>query len=108
MTGFFVSGALHALTMPLNLEELKPIRYASFFWIQGGLVVAESLACRAIPPQYSRRVKPFWMEACLSLTRLAWVMGSLYYTVPIIEDELIKVSRVMGLRPVLLFTPPDR
>ncbi len=58
--------------------------------------------------QGDKRSKPrqSWIRWGMSGVRLVWVVGVLYLTGPLIVDELTRLSRVMGLRPTVLFTIP--
>ncbi len=55
--------------------------------------------------QGSGRLKPRarWMRLGVRLVRLGWSTGIFYLTMPIGSDELTKVTRILGLRPVMLF-----
>jgi hypothetical protein len=52
------------------------------------------------------KLRSLWVRSGLVGARLVWTFGTLYFTVPVIADELTKVSRLMGLRPVLLIPVP--
>ena len=106
LIAFGISGALHAATLPIGLEGVSPMRYASFFWIQGILVVFEALVSHVPKAVIAAEVQARGMRVGLIVMRLVWVVGTFYYTAPIIVDELTKVSRAMGKRPVFLFTLP--
>ena len=104
LVAFGVSGGLHAATLPTGLEGLSPTRYAAFFWIQGALVVAEVLVSHFAKSAIAVEAQPRVVRAfLLVVTRLVWVLGTLYYTAPMIIDELTKISRAMRKRPVFLF-----
>jgi len=102
---FFLSGALHAATLPFGVPGLSPLRYAAFFFIQGVCVLVEVLVEQMFG---GRMLKPKgrYMRVVLGFVRSGWVVGVLYATAPLIADELTKVSRVMGLRSTVLFPVP--
>jgi hypothetical protein len=104
---FALSGVLHAVTLPRDMPEVSPLRYAVFFWIQGLCVLLEIFASRCVSKV--ERVtgrRPLWVENCLMVVRVGWTVLVLYNTVPLIEGELVKVSLRMGDRPVILFPSP--
>jgi hypothetical protein len=107
LIAFGISGALHAATLPVGLEGVSPMRYASFFWIQGTLVVFEVLVSHIAKAVIAAEVQARGMRVgLLMVMRLVWVVRTFYYTAPIIVDELTKVSRAIRKRPVFLFTLP--
>ena len=53
-------------------------------------------------------LKSFWVTGMLSAIRLTWVILVLYHTVPIIQDEVTRVSRIFGLQPVYLISMPKQ
>jgi hypothetical protein len=106
VVAFLLSGVIHAASLPHNIPGVSPLRYASFFWIQGACVLGEVIVKHAL--QGSGRLKPRaqWMRWGLGLVGLGWTVGILYLTMPVIADELTKVTRIFGLRPVVLFPLP--
>jgi uncharacterized membrane protein len=105
VVAFFVSGVLHAASLPFNIPGVSPLRYAAFFWIQGVGVLAEVVVehvLRGILKQ-----KTWWMGWGASVMRLVWTIAVLYTTVPIFADEFTSVTRIMGLRPTLLLPLPQ-
>lgn len=87
---FFLSGVLHALTLPLDIPDASPLRYAGFFWIQGLCVLTEVSAEYTIGNWEKDR--PVWTNRCIGLVRTVWVLGVMYYTAPLINGELVKVA----------------
>ncbi len=104
VVAFLLSGVIHAASLPHNIPGVSPLRYASFFWIQGACVLGEVIVKHAL--QGSGRLKPRarWMRRGLGLVGLGWTVGILYLT--IIADELTKVTRIFGPRPVVVFPSP--
>lgn len=103
IVAFLLSGVIHAASLPRSIPGISPLRYASFLWIQGACVLGEVIVEHVL--QGSERLKPRarWMRWGLGLARLGWTVGVLYLTVPVIADELTKVTRIFGLRQVVLF-----
>lgn len=100
---FVISGALHAATLPREgIKGLDPFRYALFFWMQAGFVLIETVASRVLESLNPKAQRIAVQRGCLSVLRLFWTISVLYYTVPIIEDEVIKVSRIVGLKKPLV------
>ncbi|PMD47726.1 hypothetical protein L207DRAFT_607219 [Hyaloscypha variabilis F] len=62
VVAFLLSGVIHAATLPHNIPGASPLRYASFFWIQGACVLGEVIMEHAL--QGSGRLKPRarWMR----------------------------------------------
>lgn len=107
IVAFVLSGALHAATLPRNLANASPLRYASFFWIHGVCVLIEAILERTIERNISKKSSTFWTRSCVTIARLVWTLGILYYTAPVIADELTNLTRrskMFGLRPVLLLS----
>lgn len=103
---FLISGAFHASTLPPDIPDASPLRYAYFFWIQGACVVFEVLASRVMKAIIGPSEKSDMLKTCLGILRVAWTGSVLYYTAPLIVDELVRVARKMGNRPVFLFPVP--
>lgn len=98
---FFLSGALHALTLPRGSRGASPLRYGGFFWIQCACVVIEAIVEHMVGNM--ERFKPSWIRRCVGLVRIAWVLGVMYNTVPVIFGELVKVAMSV---PVFFFPEP--
>jgi len=105
---FILSGAIHAASLPRNIPNVSPLRYASFFWIQGACVLVEIALEQVLVLQGSGELRPLWVRSCLAVARLAWTVGILYFTVPVGADELMKVARIVGPPPVFLFPLPKK
>jgi hypothetical protein len=103
---FLISGAFHASTLPPDIPDASPLRYAYFFWIQGACVLIEVLASRAMRGITGPGEKSGMLKTCLGILRVVWTGTVLYYTAPLIVDELVRVVRQMGNRPVFLFPVP--
>jgi hypothetical protein len=105
VVAFLLSGVVHAATLPHDLPGVSPLRYASFFWVQGVCVLVEVLLEQALMLHFqgSARVRPVWRRLCSGFARLVWTVAALYLTLPLIVDELTRVTRTFGLRPVFLF-----
>jgi hydrogenase-4 membrane subunit HyfE len=103
---FFISGAFHASTLPPDIPDSSPLRYAYFFLIQGACVLIEVLAGRAMKVATGPGEKSNMLKTCLGILRVAWTGTVLYYTAPLIVDELVRVSRQMVNRPVFLLPVP--
>jgi hypothetical protein len=95
VVAFLLSGVIHAASLPRNIPRVSPLRYASFFWIQGACVLSEVIVEHAL--QGSGRLKPRtrWMRLGLGLVGLGWSVGILYLTMLVIADELIKVTSIL-------------
>jgi hypothetical protein len=98
---FGISGFVHAVSLPSNIQGVSPLRYAQFFWGQSGFVLAEiavGYIFRAKEREVERR---FVRKIALRTLRLVWTLGVLYYTLPVVLDQLVGVTRIMGLSPVI-------
>jgi hypothetical protein len=102
---FFVSGVLHAATLPHNIRGVSPLRYATFFWIHGLCVLLEVMVEQMLGNGQLKQ-RAWWRRYGAGIMRLLWTVVVLYVTVPIVADELTKVSRVIGLRPTVLLPLP--
>jgi hypothetical protein len=107
VVAFFLSGMLHAATLPRDMPSVSPLRYAAFFWVQGACVLVEAIVVKVSTRTKSKRSMPFWMISCLGVARLAWTVVILFYTLPVLFNELTKVLRMYGLRPVFLLSLPE-
>jgi hypothetical protein len=101
---FFLSGALHAATLPPNMPNISPFRYASFFWLNGICVEVELLASQAFKRFDLNRQA--WIKNILMGVRVVWTCSVLYVTGPLLADEVTKISLELGTAPVLLFPAP--
>jgi hypothetical protein len=109
VVAFAISGVLHAFSLPRNMPEVNSLRYASFFWIQGACVVLEIIASRWVASVKSvNGTRLPWIEKCLVVVRVGWTVFVLYNTVPLIENELVKVSLRMRRVPIVLFPSPRK
>lgn len=106
VVAFFLSGALHALTLPRDNPDSSPLRYGGFLWIQGVCVVVEAMAEHVLGN--TKRVRPLWMRRGIGLVRTVWVVGVMYSTVPLILGELEKISSGTESGPVFLFPTPQK
>ncbi|PVH82036.1 hypothetical protein DL98DRAFT_587045 [Cadophora sp. DSE1049] len=104
---FTISSALHSATLPRNIPNVSAMRYASFFWMNGACVLYEIILVRAAALLDLNGPRPLWASIGLAFLRVVWVGTVLYHTVPVIEDELTRVSRIFGLRPVLFLALPE-
>ncbi|CZR64020.1 uncharacterized protein PAC_13917 [Phialocephala subalpina] len=104
---FTISSFLHVSTFPdassPGFTGLDPMRYTVFFWIQGALVIVETIVSSALECILPTRSRVWQQRTVLGVARLGWIVGCMYWTAPLIVDELTKVSRGFGLRsPVVL------
>jgi len=106
VVAFLLSGVIHAASLPHNIQGVSPLRYASFFWIQGACILGEVIVEHALRGSGRLMPRARWMRWGLGLVRLGWTVGILYLTMPVIADELTKVTRIFGLKPVVLFPLP--
>lgn len=106
VVAFLLSGVIHAASLPHNIPGVSPLRYAFFFWIQGACVLGEVIVEHALQGSGWLKPRAQWMRWGLGLVGLGWTVGILYLTMPVIADELTKVTRIYGLRPVVLFPLP--
>jgi len=104
VVAFFVSGVLHAAALPFNVPGVSPLKYASFFWIQGVCVLAEVSVEHVL--RGTLKQKTWWMGRGASVVRLVWTVAILYTTVPIVADQITGVMKIMGLRQTLLLPLP--
>ncbi|KAI9050635.1 hypothetical protein LZ554_005794 [Drepanopeziza brunnea f. sp. 'monogermtubi'] len=104
---FAISGILHAAALPSGVPDISHLRYASFFWVQGACVLYEIALAKAASGLGFGGPKPGWLRLALAAARIAWTALVLYHTVPVLEDELTRVSRILGLRPLWLMTLPE-
>lgn len=102
---FFISGVLHAATLPRNIYSVSPLRYASFFWIQGVCVLLEVMVEQMLGDGKLKQ-RAWWKRYGAGIIRLLWTVVVLYVTVPVVADELTRVLRVMGLKPTVLLPLP--
>ena len=91
---FFLSGILHAMTLPRDIHDASPLRYAGFFWIQGLCVLAEVFA--EYITSNGEKARP--VNGCIALLRTLWVLGVMYFTAPLINGELVKVAVRTGVQ----------
>jgi hypothetical protein len=103
---FLLSGVLHAATLPFHITGVNPLRYATFFWIQGICVLLEVFVEAVLLGSMKLKQKVWWRRYGTGILRLLWTAAILYLTVPILADELITLSRAMGLRPTVLIPLP--
>ncbi|KAH8777115.1 hypothetical protein F5882DRAFT_502855 [Hyaloscypha sp. PMI_1271] len=102
---FFISGVLHAASLPRNMYRVSPLRYASFFWIQGVCVLLEVMVEQMLGDRQLKQ-RAWWKRYGAGIIRLLWTVVVLYVTVPVVADELTRVLRVMGLKPTVLLPMP--
>jgi hypothetical protein len=102
---FFISGVFHAASLPRNIYRVSPLRYASFFWIQGVCVLLEVMVEQVLGDRQLKQ-RAWWKRYGAGIIRLLWTVVVLYVTVPVIADELTRVLRVMGLKPTVLLPLP--
>ncbi|CAL3967942.1 unnamed protein product [Diplocarpon coronariae] len=95
---FAISSALHSATLPSGVPGISPLRYASFFWVQGACVLYEMALVKAAGRLGLMGPRPDWLELALALARTVWTGFVLYHTVPVVEDEL---TRKVVRRPEL-------
>ena len=81
---------MHALSLPPDIPDVSPLRYAGFFWIQGACVVVEVLVGGMVLD--SGEVRSPRTRRWVSLVRFVWVVGVMYYSTPLINSELVKVG----------------
>lgn len=96
---FFLSGVLHAATLPFDIPGLSPLRYAAFFWIHGVCVLLEVFVEYVLRGNRKFKLGGY----AIGCVRLVWTLGVLYITAPLGVDELTRVTRRMGLRPTVVF-----
>lgn len=110
MVAFAVSSVLQVLMLQPAADTaflgMNRLRYASFFWIHGGLISVETIASNFFESLYPQRSRTRIQKLILGLTRLMWVGGVMYLTAPLIVDEATKVSRTFGLRQPYLVKLP--
>jgi hypothetical protein len=99
---FFLSGVLHAATLPLNIPGLSPLKYASFFWIQGVCVLIEVMAEKVLGEE-ELKLSGKGMRWGVGAVRVVWTVSVLLMTATLGVDELTRVTRIMGLRPTVVF-----
>ncbi|KAH7317781.1 hypothetical protein BKA65DRAFT_599769 [Rhexocercosporidium sp. MPI-PUGE-AT-0058] len=104
---FGLSGALQSNTLPRNMSNISPLRYASFFWIHGACVLYEIIVVRAAAMLGLNGPRPLWASTALAFARVAWTGIVLYHTLPVIQDELTRISRIFGLRTIYLLSLPE-
>jgi hypothetical protein len=81
---------MHALTLPRDIPDVSPLRYAGFFWIQGACVLVEvSVGGMAFD---SGEVRSPQTRRWVSLARCVWVVGVMFYSAPLINGELVKAG----------------
>jgi hypothetical protein len=100
---FFLSGVLHAATLPFNIAGLSPLRYAAFFWIHGICVLIEVFVEHALRGDGRSKLRGKRWKCAIGGVRLVWTVGVLFITAPLGVDELTRVTRAMGLRPTVVF-----
>ena len=83
------------------------MRYASFFWMQGACVLYEIILVRAAILMGLNVPRQLWISIGLALVRCTWVWIVLYHTIPVVQDEMTRVSRIFGLRPVYFLSLPE-
>jgi hypothetical protein len=99
---FFLSGVLHAATLPFNIPGLSPLKYASFFWIQGVCVLIEIMSEKVLGEE-KLKLSGKGMRWGVSAMRVVWTVSVLLVTATLIVDEFTRVTRIMGLRPTVVF-----
>ncbi|KAH7386385.1 hypothetical protein BKA64DRAFT_142444 [Cadophora sp. MPI-SDFR-AT-0126] len=107
IVAFCLSSALHSASLPTDIPNVSALRYASFFWMQGACVLHEIVLVRAAALLGLDGPRPLWASIGLAVLRFFWVGLVLYHTGPVIEDELTRVSRIFGLRPVYFLALPE-
>ena len=55
LVAFFVSGVLYASTLPLDIFGIRPLRYATFFWLHGVAITVEIFLKYAIQSSGAQR-----------------------------------------------------
>ena len=100
---FFLSGVLHAATLPFNVVGLSPLKYAAFFWIHGVCVLIEVFVERALAGNERLKFMGKGSKFALSGMRAVWAVGVLFVTAPLIVNELTRVTRRMVVRPSMIF-----
>ncbi len=100
---FFLSGVLHAATLPFKIVGLSPLRYAAFFWIHGTFVLIEVFVERALGGNGRLKFKGKGSNFALAGMRAVWTIGVLFLTAPLIVNELTRVTRCLGVRPTMIF-----
>jgi len=104
---FFLSGVLHTASFPQDVPGLSAFRYGSFFWIQGLCVLFEVLVSRATHIE-SATTSDTMGEQFRKVVRTTWALGVLYFTIPVLGQEMVKLMLSMEVRPVFLFPVPSK
>ncbi|KAL5331875.1 hypothetical protein ACEPPN_001414 [Leptodophora sp. 'Broadleaf-Isolate-01'] len=104
---FGLSGALESTRLPRDMPSISPLRYASFFWIHGACVLYEIILVRGAARLGFNGPRPLWASAALACARVVWTGIVLYHTVPVVQDDLTRISRLFGLRNVYLLSLPE-
>lgn len=81
---------MHALSLPRDIPDVSPLRYAGFFWIQGACVLVEVFVESMVLD--SGEVRSAKTRRWVSLARCVWVVGVMYHSAPLINSELVKVG----------------
>ena len=108
VSAFVVSGIVHGLMFPPGFPQFRPLRAASFFWIQGCFVIFEVFCSGLFALVSPKRSRSPVVRGFLGMVRFAWVIGTMYYTAPMVIDELFRMSRLVGQRPTLFFKVPEK
>lgn len=75
-------------------------------WIQGIFVLLEVAGSRVLNSMVGSRRIPLWLVVVLGAWRVLWTGSVLWHTVPIVQDQLMRVLRMVGLKTLTLFTAP--
>ena len=104
LVAFFISGVVHSASLPFNVPDVSPLRYALFFWIQGACLLFEVSVEHML--QGTLKGRSSWMGWGARAVRLVWTITVLYTTVPMFADEMTAMVRAVGLRRSLLLPMP--
>ncbi len=110
IVAFGLSSVLHVSTLSKasDLPGLDPLQYMTFFWVQGACVLVEAIASYVMERARPKMARTKFQKEILGVLRLAWVVGVMYWTAPMIVDELTKVSRVFGVKQPMLLKLPEK
>ncbi|CZT52700.1 uncharacterized protein RSE6_14059 [Rhynchosporium secalis] len=107
VTAFGLSGMISSAGLPRDSKTINPIRCSSFVWIHGACVLCEIVLLRTAAMLDFNGSKSLWTSASLRVVNLIWTGLVLYHTVPLVQDEMTRVSRMYRLKPVYFITFPQ-
>jgi hypothetical protein len=80
---------------------LGPGKYAQFFWIQPYFVLFEIAVGHMFRNRISTVEKTEFGKMATGCIRLLWALSVLYFTLPTVIDQVVRVRATVALKPII-------